>query len=68
MKKVKITVLRKEFYFDLEEKYLTNGKNVGECSLYQTPKIDSRAAIFQDNKILLVKEKDGTWSLPGGWV
>ncbi len=35
---------------------------------YQTPKLDSRAAIFQGNKILLVKEKNGTWSLPGGWV
>lgn len=35
---------------------------------YQTPKLDSRAAIFQDDKILLVKEKNGTWSLPGGWV
>ena len=35
---------------------------------YQTPKLDSRAAIFQEDKILLVKEKNGTWSLPGGWV
>ena len=35
---------------------------------YQTPKLDSRAAIFEDHKILLVKEKNGTWSLPGGWV
>ena len=35
---------------------------------YQTPKIDSRGAIFKDDKILLVKEKNGTWSLPGGWV
>lgn len=35
---------------------------------YQTPKIDSRAAIFQDGKILLVRESNGTWSLPGGWV
>ncbi len=35
---------------------------------FQTPKLDSRAAIFKDNKILLVKEKNGTWSLPGGWV
>lgn len=35
---------------------------------YQTPKIDTRAAIFSDNKILLVREKDGSWSLPGGWV
>lgn len=35
---------------------------------YQTPKLDTRAAIFKDGKILLVHEKDGTWSLPGGWV
>lgn len=35
---------------------------------YQTPKLDSRASIIKDNKILLVHEKNGTWSLPGGWV
>lgn len=35
---------------------------------YQTPKIDCRAAVFQNDKILLVQEKNGTWSLPGGWV
>lgn len=36
---------------------------------YQTPKVDVRAAIFKDEKILLVKESlDGTWSLPGGWA
>lgn len=34
---------------------------------YQTPKIDTRAAIFQEGKILLVHENNGTWSLPGGW-
>lgn len=34
---------------------------------YQTPKIDTRAAIFKDGKILLVHENNGTWSLPGGW-
>lgn len=34
---------------------------------YQTPKIDTRAAVFDDNKILLVHEANGTWSLPGGW-
>lgn len=34
---------------------------------YQTPKLDTRAVIFKDNKILLVHEKNGTWSLPGGW-
>ena len=34
---------------------------------YQTPKLDTRAAIFQGDKILLVRENNGTWSLPGGW-
>lgn len=34
---------------------------------YQTPKIDTRAVIFRNNKILLVHENNGTWSLPGGW-
>lgn len=35
---------------------------------YQTPKIDTRAAIFSEGKILLVHEANGTWALPGGWV
>lgn len=35
---------------------------------YQTPKLDTRAAIFKDGKILLVHERNGKWSLPGGWV
>lgn len=35
---------------------------------YQTPKLDTRAAIFKGDKILLVKENNGKWSLPGGWV
>lgn len=35
---------------------------------YQTPKLDTRAALFRDGKILLVREENGTWSLPGGWV
>lgn len=35
---------------------------------YQTPKVDCRAAIFREDRILLVQEKNGTWFLPGGWV
>ncbi len=35
---------------------------------YQTPKLDTRAAIFKEGKILLVHEQSGNWSLPGGWV
>ena len=27
---------------------------------YQTPKLDTRAAIFRNNRILLVRENDGT--------
>lgn len=35
---------------------------------YQTPKIATRAAIFKDDKILLVQESNGTWAMPGGWA
>ncbi|HIK14112.1 MAG TPA: NUDIX hydrolase [Leptolyngbyaceae cyanobacterium M33_DOE_097] len=36
---------------------------------YATPKVDVRGAVFQNDKILLVKELfDGFWTLPGGYV
>lgn len=37
---------------------------------YQTPKLDTRAVIFDQTreKLLFVKENDGLWSFPGGWV
>lgn len=36
---------------------------------YATPKLDVRGAVFQEGKILLVKERsDGLWTLPGGWA
>lgn len=36
---------------------------------HPTPKVDVRGAIFQDDTILLVKERaDGGWTLPGGWA
>lgn len=35
---------------------------------FQTPKLDSRAAIIREGKILLVQEWDGLWAMPGGWV
>ena len=35
---------------------------------YQTPKVETRAAVIKYNKILLVKEQfDGKWALPGGY-
>ncbi|MBO8164323.1 MAG: NUDIX hydrolase [Brevibacillus sp.] len=36
---------------------------------YPTPKVDIRGVVFQDGKILMVKEKsDGCWALPGGYA
>jgi len=36
---------------------------------YQTPKIDVRGIIIENDQILLVKETiDGKWALPGGWA
>ncbi|WP_051923706.1 NUDIX hydrolase [Bifidobacterium biavatii] len=36
---------------------------------YPTPKLDTRAVIFDaDGRILLTHENSGEWSLPGGWV
>jgi ADP-ribose pyrophosphatase YjhB (NUDIX family) len=40
------------------------------CELgYATPKVDVRAAVFVQDRLLLVKERsDGGWTLPGGWA
>ncbi|MCJ7696057.1 MAG: NUDIX hydrolase [Anaerolineaceae bacterium] len=36
---------------------------------YATPKVTVRAAVFNDHRILLVREKlDARWSMPGGWA
>ncbi|WP_126428703.1 NUDIX hydrolase [Brevibacillus marinus] len=36
---------------------------------YPTPKVDIRGVVFQNGKILMVKEKsDGAWALPGGYA
>ena len=36
---------------------------------YATPKIDVRAAVIKDDKILLVQERsDKRWAMPGGWA
>jgi ADP-ribose pyrophosphatase YjhB (NUDIX family) len=54
-------------YSNVEASYVVNlfDKEKG----YATPKIDVRAAVFFNDKLLLVKEKeDGCWTLPGGWA
>jgi len=36
---------------------------------YATPKVDVRAAVFQQGKLLLVRESaDNGWTMPGGWA
>ena len=36
---------------------------------FQTPKIDIRAVVLKENKILLTKERsDNKWSMPGGYA
>ncbi len=36
---------------------------------YATPRVDVRAAVFKERKLLMVQEKmDGGWTLPGGWA
>ncbi len=36
---------------------------------YPTPKVDVRAYVEHEDKVLLVQERiDGNWSLPGGWA
>ncbi|WP_059104785.1 NUDIX hydrolase [Shouchella shacheensis] len=36
---------------------------------YATPKVDIRAVILRENKLLMVKENtDDSWALPGGWA
>lgn len=40
-----------------------------ETKEYPTAKVDVRALVIKDNKILFVKEStDNKWSLPGGWA
>lgn len=36
---------------------------------YATPRVDVRAAVFQNHRLLLVRERlDGGWTMPGGWA
>jgi ADP-ribose pyrophosphatase YjhB (NUDIX family) len=36
---------------------------------YATPKVDLRACVVHDDRVLLVRERsDGKWTLPGGWA
>lgn len=43
-------------------------ESIGVDDYMLTPKIDVRAIIVRDNEILLVKDDDDLWSVPGGWA
>ena len=54
-------------YSNVEPSYVVDlfAREVG----YATPKVDVRGAVFRDDSILLVREReDGCWALPGGWA
>jgi len=52
---------------DISKKELT--ENFLAHPGYATPKVDIRAAIVENNKILLVQETmDNKWAMPGGWA
>ncbi len=52
-----------------DKKYGEIEKVLMEQPGYATPKVDVRAAVVRDNKLLLVKEiSDGKWAMPGGWM
>lgn len=64
----------REMSIEMMEKHTDTSKTVIQDLFanetgYATPKVDVRAVVFHENKILLVKEKsDGGWTLPGGWA
>jgi ADP-ribose pyrophosphatase YjhB (NUDIX family) len=56
-----------EHHTTLEKESVT--KVLMEHPGYATPKIDVRAAVIKDGKILLVQEStDKCWAMPGGWA
>lgn len=64
----------RQLSIDILSEYTDIGKETIKLTFagdtgYATPKVDIRAVVFQDDKILLVREKiDGAWALPGGWA
>ncbi|WP_038880729.1 NUDIX hydrolase [Vibrio jasicida] len=59
-----------QMFADISDKSVADIQNlfIPETG-YPTPKVDLRAGVIKDGKILLVKEReDGGWTLPGGWA
>jgi len=50
---------------DLEKVQVVFNSQTG----YATPRVDVRGAVFRDDRLLLVRERqDGRWTMPGGWA
>lgn len=64
----------RELSIDIMESYTFESREKIKLSFaddkgYSTPKVDIRGVVFQEGKILMVREKsDGKWALPGGWA
>ncbi len=58
-----------EMISEISNKPIETVKDIFCCEEgYQTPKVDVRAAIIDNGRILLVRENNGLWSMPGGWA
>lgn len=65
LRELSVEILSNYSFVDQDKIELTFASDTG----YATPKVDIRGVVFQENKILLVREKmDGAWALPGGWA
>ncbi|HHT0593666.1 TPA: NUDIX hydrolase [Legionella anisa] len=67
---LRLREIASEFIANYSDTPLTEIKQIFSSEKgYATPKIDVRAFILKNNKILLVKERsDDLWTLPGGWA
>lgn len=59
-----ITILNNITQIDTKKLDFVFNRDIG----YQTPKVGIRAVIFKDNKILLVKEKNGRQMVLARWI
>ena len=65
LRKIAVDIIEKQSTLSAEEIEANFAMQPG----YITPKVDVRAAVIRDGKILLVQEQsDGRWALPGGWA
>ena len=66
---IRVREIAAELISLISDEPLEKVKHIFEADAdYQTPKISTRAAIFNEkNEVLLVKDFDGKWVLPGGW-